>query len=1239
MSHQPSTDDRLDQVIADYFQRLDQGESVSPLGLVAEHPDLEAALREFFDAADYVEQLAGPTQAEQTQMLSVHDTARNSLVGQTIIATAAQSPSRSLLKEGKIPAYIGRYRIDRLLGQGAMGTVYLAHDPHLQRQIALKIPKLSDEENADLSARFVREARSAALLRHANICPVYDVGRIDGMHYITMAYIEGKTLAEELRAGRTFQPREIAQIVRKLALALAKAHSAGVVHRDLKPGNIMLDSEGEPVLMDFGLAYREQTDELRLTKSGMIVGSPAYMSPEQLDGDPEKIGAASDIYSLGVVLYEMLTGKLPFQGSMMSVIGQIANKEPAPVGQWRPELADSPLERLCRKMMAKEPAGRPGSMQEIAAALDYIVAGLPGEGHASEGPDAATSMLLGVPPIRSLAAAPKPEASLHAAEAKADVARRLSKTYVPPEIPETSSQERRERAGLFLATTLLLLLVLGFGGALAGVVYVVTDQGTLEITSHVDGIQVELTNDRGEVRVIDVASGTELQRLKSGEYKIKLVGDRPDVRLTSTGFTLSRGETVLVTAQLVPGMPRKTLEEMPKQADDIVGAGLPGPKPLAGPPPLARWDDHFAEVRSAAFAPGSNQFVTVGWDRMIHVHDARTRRVVRSWQGHDDGIYRAQYLPDGRVITSSYDGTLRLWNPTTGTLLRRIDAHAGPITALAVAPDGKHLLTGGRDEIVRYWDLDNLEEPRKLTTDEAKNWAWDAAISPDGKSAASVGFDGKLRLWDLAEGKQSASWVAHKGAALAVAYLSEGKELITGGRDGLVRVWDADTHQVLREFDDFRGAWIESVVVSPDGKHVLVAVSNPDIPNAKHPSGGRGAVLDARALEIQAFLDTGAQFAFTTAWSPDGSMLLVGGGTRGKRGTTQLWPVDMLRRVKAEPLPKLQPVELKRLAGHDEYVMDVAFARDDRILASVGANRAIRLWDPATGERRDVPELHGDHVRAIAFTPNDATRFVTASNDGSLRIWDTETLADLGVLEGHSDHVSAVVALADGNRVISASDDKSLRLWDLASKKPLFRADFHVGVVSCLALSPDGKLLASGGGDNHVILSEIDGDRLVFKRRLMGHTAEIRGLAFTPDGQTVISSARDGEVRLWNAAADSPVRILKPELGTAYCVAISPNGQLLAVGGGDWQRGSIKIFDLASQTELAEIKAFGGFVHSVAFNSDGEQLAAGSADKSVSIWQLRSTDGAAPGGEILSVDQGPVDEGPNDKALGDKRPE
>src|SRR5262245_44979063 len=194
MSAPQTNDDALDSVLADYFQRLDEGQAVSPTSLLASHPDLADQLREFFDAASFVENLAGPTQSEQTQMLSVHDTARNSLVGETIVSGVQAAPRDHKSKGGNLPQHFGRYEIQRLLGQGAMGSVYLAYDPSLQRQVALKIPKFSDEANPDMRDRFLREARSAATLRHANICPVYDVGRVDGVHFITMAYIEGRTL-------------------------------------------------------------------------------------------------------------------------------------------------------------------------------------------------------------------------------------------------------------------------------------------------------------------------------------------------------------------------------------------------------------------------------------------------------------------------------------------------------------------------------------------------------------------------------------------------------------------------------------------------------------------------------------------------------------------------------------------------------------------------------------------------------------------------------------------------------------------------------------------------------------------------------------------------------------------------------------------------------------------------------------------------------------------------------------
>jgi hypothetical protein len=273
-----------------------------------------------------------------------------------------------------LPEQFGRYRILRRLGRGGMGTVYLAHDTQLDRRVALKVPHLRPGNDRDLLRRFEREARAASTLDHPNLCRVYDVGAIDGTPYLSMAYIEGRPLSDEIRARGPFPQRTAAALVRKLALALEVAHRAGVVHRDLKPGNVMLTRRGEPVVTDFGLARRDHPDDLRLTSSGQLLGTPAYMAPEQVRGDTAASGPASDVYALGVILYELLTGAPPFRGDQQAVFGQILAGEPARPSAARPDL-DPALEAVCVKAMAKRPEDRFGSMQAFAAALARFLKG------------------------------------------------------------------------------------------------------------------------------------------------------------------------------------------------------------------------------------------------------------------------------------------------------------------------------------------------------------------------------------------------------------------------------------------------------------------------------------------------------------------------------------------------------------------------------------------------------------------------------------------------------------------------------------------------------------------------------------------------------------------------------------------------------------------------------------------------------------------------------------------------
>ena len=279
-------------------------------------------------------------------------------------------------REGSVPEQkkrIGRYQIERVLGTGSMGAVYLARDEMLDRPVAVKVPKFPEGSGEEVIKRFYREARSAAAISHPNICAIYDVGEDEGTHYIAMQYVEGHSLADYVGSRR--QPQdEVARVVRKIAQAMHEAHGYDLVHRDLKPDNVMIDHRGEPVVMDFGLARRSGNEDVKITRDGAISGSPAYMSPEQLGGRVSDVDPRSDIYSLGVLFYEALTGELPFEGggSIVTLITEVISKDPKSPDAHRREL-DPRICAICMRAMARNPDDRFPTMQEFVAALDQFL--------------------------------------------------------------------------------------------------------------------------------------------------------------------------------------------------------------------------------------------------------------------------------------------------------------------------------------------------------------------------------------------------------------------------------------------------------------------------------------------------------------------------------------------------------------------------------------------------------------------------------------------------------------------------------------------------------------------------------------------------------------------------------------------------------------------------------------------------------------------------------------------------
>ncbi len=323
---------RLNRAIREYLAARKAGRPADRQKFLARHPGLEKDLRAFFDQEDERE-----------------------------AATTSFEP---------LPSSIGRFKVLGLVGVGAFGFVYRAHDPKLDRDVAIKMPRLQGANAEEALGRFEREARLAAKLRHPNICTVHETGTHEGRLYIVMDFVPGESLAEHLEHRKeAMPPRQAALLVRKLALALHEAHRKGIIHRDLKPSNVLIDRERRDVVVtDFGLARHTRFGDGGLTREGQFLGTPAYCSPEQARGDQAGVGPATDVYSLGAIFYELLTGKHPFQGSLPQLLAQIVTQEPEPPSKLRPDL-DPPLEAICLRALAKEPGDRYPSMQAFADAL------------------------------------------------------------------------------------------------------------------------------------------------------------------------------------------------------------------------------------------------------------------------------------------------------------------------------------------------------------------------------------------------------------------------------------------------------------------------------------------------------------------------------------------------------------------------------------------------------------------------------------------------------------------------------------------------------------------------------------------------------------------------------------------------------------------------------------------------------------------------------------------------------
>ena len=551
----------VNQLIAEFMSRTDAGENLDVTQFLSEHPEHAAELEKHFANVDLLDGLKETGQQGHDETIlrpdsdseqSTDDATANTIVrGGTDSETSVTRDfeRRDTEKtEVAIPENFGRYAIQKVLGQGAMGAVYLARDTQLDRDVALKIPKFGDGNGVDdeeLLERFYREARASATLRSPNICPVYDVGEIDGQHYITMAFIEGRPLKDFTKSKKKHSEKQIATTIRKLAVGLAEAHQIGVIHRDLKPANIMVDQKGEPVVMDFGLARRSSSDDVQVTQSGAILGTPAYMAPEQVAGDQAAINHQVDIYALGVIMYELITGEMPFKGNLMAILQQIALNNPTKPSELRDNL-DSRLEKICLKLMAGDQKKRYQSMNDVAADLQDVIK------HPNRKQKKEAAQKTGPKPKAIPTAHEESNPALISVEQPKSYAEQLRKKKSKPSSKSAKSSTRLPQTASSDGNSdnkKKYLIAGGLGGLilLLGIVFLVR-VGKYDVQITLDDPSITLSVDG---KVLNIKDGQDVYQLSAGEHKLQLQKDGLKTHVEE--FTVTKDGKTALRAAVVNG--------------------------------------------------------------------------------------------------------------------------------------------------------------------------------------------------------------------------------------------------------------------------------------------------------------------------------------------------------------------------------------------------------------------------------------------------------------------------------------------------------------------------------------------------------------------------------------------------------------------------------------------------------------------------------------------------------------
>jgi WD40 repeat protein/serine/threonine protein kinase len=991
-------------------------------------------------------------------------------------------PPTSAAPLGRLAAY----HLLEALGSGATGHVFKARDADLDRLVAIKVLKPELAADAAGRAAFEREARAAAAVRHEHVVTIHQVAFVPGpdLPYLVMEHVDGEPLSGRLRRQGPLPPAEAARLVRQAAAGLAHAHRKGLVHRDVKPANLLVEAgTGRVKVTDFGLACAAAPQPAGPgARAGAVVGTPAYMSPEQAL-TPGRIDARSDVYSLGVVLYELLLGEPPFRGPAPRALRHAAQTPPVPPRLCDPAIPTG-LEQIVLTCLAKEPGQRYQTADALIDDLDRWRAGEAVRARPA-GPLARLGRWCRQHPGLLLAgtvtAAALATAGLLAALLTAEQAR-------------TAERLRREqdetRAARQQGQRLLARLALDRGQALCeqgevgrGMLWLAR---ALELAPADDELQMT-------ARLQLAAWRRQLHGLRSvlpHEGPVYAVAFSPDGRTLLTGCT---GET----ARLWDTATGKLLAASPPNSMPVTGARFsPDGRTVLmrrqssgaalwltgeGSRRIEFVEPDSGHATAVAFSPDGRRVLTVGRDQVARLWEAATGKLLGTPFRHPAAIVALAFSPDGRsVFVGGDDGTVRRRDMVDGTPVGPPLTHQGAITDLAISPDGRAVLTGSKDHTARLWDLATGEPLGPPFRHKDKVYA--VAFGPDGRTVLTGSKDRTARLWDTDTGKPLGPPLPHPGVVHDVAFGPDGRAVLTGGDDGSARLWDVARPEAAERELGHDGP-VTCVAFAPDGNTLLIGSADGEVCRM---DGAGGAVLGT-------LRHGGALGAI--AFSPDGATVLL-----GSHGRAALL-------VGADSGQALGPPLL-----HHERVYGVTFSPNGRTALTGGEDRVARLWDAATGRPLGTFGPHGGAVLAVAFSPDGHT-IVTGSWDGTVRFWETAAFQPSGEGLHHGGAVTAVAFSPDGRTLLTASRDSTAQLWDVGTRRPLGQPLVHDQPVRCAAFSPDGRTVLTGGEDQTA--RWWDAATGLPLGPPLRQPALVHAVAFAPDGRRVVLASNRGAGRLW----------------------------------------------------------------------------------------------------------------------------